>query len=331
MKWKQVGQSLTLKLRVEKYSRASFRLFQENPLFGSGLWSFRNMVYKAQAEINRSDPEFFKNYPEPKPRRVHNEFLEILNDGGLVAAAVLALFVSTVMVHGWRVIQNDDVGTRERIIAAAAFSSIAAILLAALFFFPFRVNTTLFMTALMLGVMESMYLRNFDLLSETCFSAGSGFRLVLAPAALLVLAGFLWHTGAKPLIGELHHFQYTTALTQRNPKKAEEHILKAIEWDRRNTAYCLSAAQLYMGPFKEPGKARDFIERAIVDFNGDVTLYSLYLIKGILKFRMGSVYEARDAFEKALYYYPEFPEAIQKLEEVRKVIKDHDEVMIKFR
>jgi len=262
---------------------------------------------------------------------VHNEFLEILNDGGLIAAAVLALFVSTVLVHGWRVIQNDDVGIRERIIAASAFSSITAILLAAVFFFPFRVNTTLFMTALMLGIMESMYIRNFDLLSETRFPAGSGFRLVLAPTALLVLAGLLWYTGAKPLIGELHHFQYTKALTQRNPKKAEEHILKAIEWDRRNTAYCLSAAQLYMGPFKEPGKARDFIERAIVEFNGDITLYSLYLIKGTLKFRMGSVYEARDAFEKALYYYPEFPEAIRKLEEVRKVIKDHDEIMIKFR
>jgi len=120
-------------------------------------------------------------------------------------------------------------------------------------------------------------------------------------------------------------------MTQRNYRKAEEHTLKAIDWDQRNTAYCMSAAQLYMGPFQELGKARDFIEQAIVDFNGDVTLYSLYLVKGILKFRMGNLYEARNASEKALYYYPEFPEARQKLQEVRRVIKDHDQILFKFR
>ncbi|PKN64441.1 MAG: hypothetical protein CVU57_14475 [Deltaproteobacteria bacterium HGW-Deltaproteobacteria-15] len=329
--WRSWTSTKTLNLRTQKYSASSWWLFKKSPLFGQGLWSYRNLVYSAQAEINKSDPEFFKNYPEPKPRRVHNEFLEILNDGGLLAAVVLALFMAAVMGHGWRVVRNDAIDSGDRIISATAFSSIIAILVTAVFFFPFRVSSTLFMTALMLGIMECMYLRNYGLLSIARFSMMPGLRLVLTPVAVLVLVGFFWYTGIRPLMGELEHFEHRNALAQRNYRKAEEHLLKAIDWDQRNTAYCMAAAQLYMGPFQELGKARDFIERAIVDFNGDITLYSLYLVKGVLQFRMGNLYEARNAFEKALYYYPEFPEARQKLQEVRRVIKDHDQILIKFR
>jgi O-antigen ligase len=331
MKWEQVGQSLTFKLRTEKYSHASLWLFKQNPLFGTGLGSYRNLVYHAQAGINKSDTEFFKNYPEPKPRRVHNEYLETLNDGGLLSAAALALFLAAIMIHGWKVIHDDGVERRQRIISATAFSSIVGILVAALFFFPFRVNTTLFMTVLMLGIMEALYLRNYGLLSTSRIALSSGSGNFFTPVLILLLSGFVWYTGIKPFMGEVEHFRYKKALSAGKLTEAEAHLLKALDYDPRNTSYCMYAAQLYMGPLQNFGRARDFIERAIVDFNGDITLYSLCHLKGLLKFQMGSLFEARDAFEKALFYYPEFAEARQKLEEVKKVIKDHDQVLIKFR
>ncbi|MCJ7593719.1 MAG: O-antigen ligase family protein, partial [Desulfobacterales bacterium] len=68
MAYKNVTQSDTLKLRTQKYFRASFWLFKQSPLFGTGLWSYRNGVYDAQAEIQKMDENFFRNYPEPKPR-----------------------------------------------------------------------------------------------------------------------------------------------------------------------------------------------------------------------------------------------------------------------
>ncbi|MBW1864027.1 MAG: hypothetical protein JRJ02_16980 [Deltaproteobacteria bacterium] len=46
---------------------------------------------------------------------------------------------------------------------------------------------------------------------------------------------------------------------------------------------------------------------------------------------MGNLFDARSAFEKSLYYNPTFALAKQKLDEVNKVIKDHDRVLIKFR
>lgn len=330
MGFRNVTRSDTLRLRMAKYYRSSIWLFKKNPLFGTGLWSYRNLVYDAQAEINEIDEEYFKNYPEPKPRRVHTDFLEILNDGGLLAASVLLLFFIIVMRHGWKVIDDEEVECRDRVISGTAFCSSFAIMLATIFFFPFRINSTTFMMVFMLGIMESVYLRNYGLVS-TGQAWKSEIRHFLIPMVFLGLIGMVWFTGLKPFMGEINHFKYKKALAKGKPKDAEQHILKAIEYDPHNTSYCLFASQLYMNILKDSGKAREFIERAIIDYNGDVTRWSIYFLKGLLKYQTGSLYDAKAAFEKALYYNPTFETARQKLVEVEKVIKDHDKVLIKFR
>jgi len=328
MGFRNVTRSDTLRLRIQKYFHSSLWLIKQNPLFGTGLWSYRNLVYDAQAEINQTDPDYFKNYPKPKPRRVHNEYLEILNDGGLLAGAALALFFIVVMRHGWAVIRREDVPERDRIVEAAAFCAVIGMMLAALFFFPFRVNCTLFMTAVMMGLMEGIYLRNHGLLRD---SKGwrSGTGSVLLPLVVLALIGVVWFTGIKPLQAERAHFKYKMAL--RQPREAERHLLRAIELDPHNSAYCFYAGQLYMNRLKAFGKAREYIERATIDFNGDITRWSVYFMKGLLTFQMGSLFEARAAFEKSLYYNPTFDLARQKLGEVNKILKDHDKVLIKFK
>jgi tetratricopeptide (TPR) repeat protein len=147
----------------------------------------------------------------------------------------------------------------------------------------------------------------------------------------LVLVGTVWFTGIKPFLGEVEHFKYKKALGQGKARKAEKHILKALDYDPHNTAYLLYTSQLYMNALKDFGRARDYIEMAIVDYNGDITRWSIYFIKGLLKFQMGNLFDARAAFEKSLFYNPTFKPAEQKLAEVDKVLKDHDRVLIKLR
>ena len=330
MGFRNVTRSDTLRLRMAKYYASSLWLFKQNPLFGTGLWSYRNLVYTAQAKINEAEKDFFKDYPEPKPRRVHTDYLEILNDGGLVAAAALSLFLLVVMRHGWLVIRDDTAETRERIIAATAFCSLIAVMLNAIFFFPFRINSTLFLTALMMGLMEGLYLHHRGLISDKR-GWRNGIRPIFVLLVALVLFGAVWFTGIRPFLGEVEHFKYKKALGQGNVKEAETHILKALDYDPHNTAYLLYTGQLYMNALKDFGKALDYIERAIIDYNGDITRWSVYFIKGLLKFQMGNILDARTAFEKALYYNPTFTPAKQKLAEVNKVIKDHDRVLIKIR
>jgi len=330
MGFRNVTRSDTLRLRMAKYYAASFWLFKQNPLFGTGLWSFRNLVYTAQAEINQVDKDYFKDYPEPKPRRVHTDYLEILNDGGLLAAAALLVFLLVVMRHGWLVIRDETVATPDRVMAATGFCGVIAVMLNAVFFFPFRINSTMFMTVLMMGMMEGLYLRNSALISPF-----AGWRTGIWPISVLlvalVLSGAVWFTGIKPFLGEVEHFKYKKALGQGNAKAAEKHILKALDYDPHNTAYLLYTSQLYMNALNDFGRARDYIEMAITDYNGDITRWSIYFIKGLLKFQMGNLFDARAAFEKSLYFNPTFEPAEQKLAEVEKVIKDHDRVLIKLR
>lgn len=317
-------------LRTQKYFQAAWWLFKESPLFGTGLWSYRNLVYDAQAEIERVEGDFFKGYAEPKPRRVHNEYLETLNDGGLLAGLVLLIFVGVVLKHGLAVIRKEDVPLQERIIASAAFYSLVGVLVTALFFFPFRLNSTLFMTVLMMGITEGLYLRHMGLIEKLRPSL-PGPRYALLSVVLLFLIAWLYYSGYKPFKGEQEHLGYKKAMATGLFKEAEKSIVKALEYDPDNTLYCLYAAQLYMEPAKDLAKARDMLERAVHLFNGDATKWSLYYLKGQLAFQTGAIMEAKAALEKSLQYNPLYTEAKEKLDEVNKVIKEHDKVMIKFR
>ncbi|MBW2033474.1 MAG: hypothetical protein JRI94_07760, partial [Deltaproteobacteria bacterium] len=246
---------------------------------------------------------------DPKPRRVHNEYLEILNDGGLVAAAFLLIFFYVVMRHGWRVIRNDKIQTPERVIAATTFSATTGIMIAALFFFPFRINSTMFMTVLMMGVMEGIYLRSYGRTSKT-----EGRRFPFAYPAIflicLVLVGVLWFGAYKPFKGEVEHLRYKKVMGYLNGKQAQKYIREAISFDPKNSLYHMYAARLYMPmgqhkyrgrkwktkPELDPVKARYHLDRAIVNFNGDLTRWSVYFTDGLLKYQMGSILEAEDAF-----------------------------------
>ena len=77
--------------------------------------------------------------------------------------------------------------------------------------------------------------------------------------------------------------------------------------------------------------AREFLERVIADFNGDLTKWSVFYFKGLLAYQTGGLFEAKAAFEKALYYNPLFVEARQQLEEVNQVLRENDKVLIKLR
>jgi O-antigen ligase len=321
---KNLFASRTLMFRVKKYTPPSWWLFKQSPIFGTGLWSYRNMVYEAQAQLNISDPEYFKNYVKPKPRRVHNEYIEILNDGGLIGAAVLILFFLTVMRHGWKVIKDEELHINDRIISATGFSAMVAVMLCSIFFFPFRVNTTMFMSVLMMGTMEGIYLKNYSLISKT---GGWNFKgsTLLVPVFLLVITGILWHTGIRPFLGEMERYKNKIAQSKGDTKAAKEHILKAIEYDPHNSAYHTQAAQFYIQK-KNFTKASDYVEKSIIDFNGDVTMYSIWFMKGLISANTGNLFKAKAALEKALYYYPTYVQAKKYLAQINNAIEKNKAV-----
>jgi len=320
----------TLRLRLTKYAPPAVWLIKQNPVFGTGLWSYRNLVYEAQAQLNKTDSSFFENYNLPKPRRVHNDYLEILVDGGLLAAFALLFFLLIVLKHGWKTIHNKDLPELDRFISAMAFSSIMAMLFTAFFFFPFRLNVTMFMTVLMMGLIEGIYNRHYGHISaREVRSSQYGWPFILI--ILFFISGLIWNMGLKPFIAERSYYRYKKTLTQRNYREAERFILKALRYDPHCTPYAFHSSQLYLNILKDPLKAKEYIDQSIIDFNGDLTLWSVYFYKGLINFRIGSLLEARSAFEQSLYYWPYFEPAKQKLAEINDIIEKHDRVMIKLR
>jgi hypothetical protein len=74
--------------------------------------------------------------------------------------------------------------------------------------------------------------------------------------------------------------------------------------------------------FRDYVRADEYLNRAIVDFNGDVTMWGVYFLKGIARLRLRDPVGARIAFSKACYYNPNFEAAHRKLNQVEKLIED---------
>jgi O-antigen ligase len=323
-------QNISTLIQRSQFFSASLELLKENPFFGTGLWSYRNGVYRAQARILETNPDFFKGDRANKPKRVHNEYLETLNDGGIVAAMILLFFILIIMGHGFKVIRDQEASRNTRVVASSVFSMIIAIMVNALFFFPFRINTTLFLTALTLGILEGLYLSQYNLSSKTQ-NRKILFAPVLACLVILMLIPVFWFRGIKPLKAEIEHFKYEKALYYKNVKKAEMHILKAISYDPDNTRYHVYAALMYMYNFRNYSKANEYIDKSLINFIGDNTLWGLYYIKGLARYHMGSFFEARELFQKSLYYNPNYEPSIQRLAELENLFKNHDQICIKLR
>jgi len=314
-----------------QFFHASLELLKENPIFGTGLWSYRNCVYRAQAKIIESNPDYFKGADRPnKPKRAHNEYLEALNDGGLLAAAILLIFFLIVMGHGLKVIRDQETDTQTRVVASIAFSALIAIIIDAFFFFPFRINTTLFLTALTLGLLEGIYANRYKLISKS-----QGKELPFSPALvcliIFMLVSVLWFRGYRPLKAEMEHFEFKKALFQKDVKKAETHILNSISYDPGNTRYHIYAGMMYINNFRNYPKAGELIEESLINFIGDNTLWGVYYTKGLVKFQTGSLFQAREAFQKSLYYNPIYEPSLQKLAELEKIFKKHDKICIQLK
>jgi tetratricopeptide (TPR) repeat protein len=313
-----------------KYYRSSWHLFLQNPILGSGLWSYRKNVYGAQAAIYQSDPDYFTNFKKPQPRRVHNDYLEILNDGGLVAAAVLLILLLTVLLHGKRTISDKQLDLHTRILALSALSAVLGILIVALSFFPLRLPSTLAMISVQLGMIEALYLRRGKYLVPLPVKRHPLVYLLL-PILCVIIGGLWWALVYNPLRGEIHFDKYTQALSRKDMPLAESQLVRAISFSPDNTLYCAHAATLYLDYFRNYRKAGEFINRVLSSFNGDVTLWNLYYIRGEISTRTGHLTEAQGHFEKALFYYPHYKPAQHKLDKINRILETHDQLIIKLK
>jgi hypothetical protein len=92
------------------YVKIAYNLWKKKPIFGWGIRSFRKELYEMQAELNVKDPYLLGHQEEevqqdgdapakysPYPTRAHNDYVEMLSDGGLIGLALLLFFVGSII------------------------------------------------------------------------------------------------------------------------------------------------------------------------------------------------------------------------------------------
>jgi O-antigen ligase len=319
----------SLKNRV-RYARASWHLIRSAPFFGHGLWTFRNGVYEAQAQLADGDPGFFEGYENPSPRQVHNEYLEALNDGGVVAAGALLLLIVSVVRNGLRVVGRPEAAATDKCMVSAALSALFAVMIGAAFFFPFRLSITLAMTALTLAAIQGIYHHDAGKISIRLSPGKRSARLPIMALLLCLFTGVFWHAGWAPLQGELAFFRHHRALERGETGRARREIFRALAYEPQNTRYCVFAGQMLINS-REFLPAAELFQRARCHFNGDVTAWSLDYLEGVLRLKMGSLFEARRALKSSLRFFPRYDLAQQQLQEVERIFETHDRMTIRLR
>jgi O-antigen ligase len=129
-----------------KYWQAAVELWKGSPLIGIGFDGYRVRVYEAQAKINDRNPGWFAKYIDPKPRRVHNEYLQALVDGGILYALIFFAFIGWVLVNSFKAARGDPV-------IRGVWCAQISVLVCAFFFFTFRLVDTTSLFHIYLGIL----------------------------------------------------------------------------------------------------------------------------------------------------------------------------------
>lgn len=160
--------------------------------FGNGLGSFYQLVFTYYS------PEFGYWDAPNSFKHVHNEFLELLADGGIIS---LLLFLSLLALSFRRLylqVRSEENILGLRILAAALICSLVGWIFYGLTSISTRMVSTQYLFAFVIIV-------TWTLIGQRSFRLSGGHKYG-AIAALLVLSGLFMTWGTKSFLSEAHHF-----------------------------------------------------------------------------------------------------------------------------
>jgi hypothetical protein len=331
------------------YFKIVFELWKKNPIFGSGVMSFRREIYDCQAEMNVKKHGALLGYKEslepspndvpakysPYPTRAHNDVLEMLSDGGIIGCALLLLFIGTIiyssvvtgnyillggliclMVHGFF------------FYTLASFSYVPYILLAAVVSSTVKIPYLLPWGALFIAVVGLIKL-TIDYVIKPQLSLYWTNKAETVPE--------VWGKRLKPLMDrktELEQKKKDPALEERElviidyeigeiNKKGNAEIQYSIkcqnEWIDKAINYTPCDGRALAGAVNakvrtDPWLAMFYMERAIHLFDGQMRYAEQWAKYGELQRAVGNWEGAKRSLQYALYINP-------RLYELRDILK----------
>lgn len=150
----------TLHLRIFPW-RLAGTLFADNPILGLGYGRFYAEIDRYTADFfeGRPDHEIYRFIPEyaqgDRPDHLHNEYLHILIEHGLLGLFAFSLVLTGGLLASWRVLQLSEADRQTRIRAAFLGGALACTLADAFWGFPLRLPMSGALFFAVLGILEN--------------------------------------------------------------------------------------------------------------------------------------------------------------------------------
>jgi hypothetical protein len=283
------------------YWLIAFNLWKKRPIFGWGICAYRKELYECQAEMNKKDDSLlgYKDEKEdipakftPWPERAHNDYVEMLCDGGIIGFILMVTFMSAIVYTA--------IGSGNYILLGGIIC--------------LMVHGFMFYTMSTLSVVPYMVL--IAALSQPVVLLYA-VPLPIALIGVCIIVKLIVTHVIKIQVAMMYAHR---ALSATDQIKKEQYIDKAIALDSTNSHICMIAVDLKI--VRDKWIALHFAEHAIHCFDGLMQLPRLFLQYGEIQALCGNSEAAHKSFQYALYLNPRLDRARYLLQQMDKAISN---------
>lgn len=301
--WKRFS---TIRYRT-KYIRAALWLIKERPIMGHGMRMFRREIYRANDAINKATKgDFLKleNYERPQPREVHSEPFGFMVETGLIGSLLLWSSVGIVIYHA---LMSQSVTSIILVYGLLAMTTNSLV------FYVLRIPGSAIVFWLLMGMIE--------------VNTGSGTLITYQiPLQVSLLLAIIISAIMLKLI--IRYILFAYFLSETYKKGNAKLMEKAISYDKHNSMPLMSLVTACRRT--DPIKAALLCQEMIEHFDGDTLPWAIWANYGNARLALGSVAEAKMAFQMGLKYLPYNTSCIKGIQMCDKIINSGGQVVIQY-
>ncbi len=243
-------------MRIDLWE-AALQQWKLDPIFGTGSGTYR--FYGREFRTARMQLD---------PVHVHNDYLSLLAEYGLIGAAGCAVFLFAHLRRGWqdfRRIGPKRVSVSLRLLSnglalnIGALSAVSAYMVHSVFDFNLHIPANLLLLALVFGILANAGVQ------WEAEPPPAGVSLILWRLTLPVIALILAVQGARLLPGEYFTERSRTALRDYRPAASILYALRGLAYEKENPNlyfYLARARMMQGGAMAHPLASRSFYRAA---------------------------------------------------------------------
>ncbi len=291
--------------------KTTLEMIKDNPIFGSGIGTFKMNYLNYQAEFLKNNPYYIQY--SGKAGEAHNEYLQMWAEIGIVGLGIfigIILIFYSLIIDYWK--ENDS--DKEKIIVFGLVSGITCFLIHCLFTFPFHVPA-LGVTFFALLGLTVIYARKINLPKTYSDNRTKESKLknkrIKITLTIIVLVFMIWAINliaVRPYIAEIKYFKGMRHNVDGNYSEALSYFEQAASLYPYNgrILHALGTTYYNLGNLTKAEEVLLQTTRYRIDAK---TFYNL----GLVYRQAGLFSKAEEEFRYAAYLIPKFTKAYYDL------------------